>query len=179
MASNILKISISSFFLLLTAFIAVKALPPSPEENYAFIDFDGGFTALGYVSGVRVEFTANLYSADGEEISDDRDEILEILEDAASPEPPRLSTISEGIRLTTAATYVFTASLQNFRLNFDNTELTSNGQTEASDMLSHLLVTETEAKRDARTRSLAQLRFETEPPQENIFNVLVNRLLSM
>ena len=38
---------------------------PTSEKDYAYIEFDGGYTALGYVSGIKYEMDASLKDDEG------------------------------------------------------------------------------------------------------------------
>ena len=159
-----------SFFLICAAIALLSfAMPTSEKKDYAYIKFDGGYTALGYVSGIKYEMDVSLKDDEGTVYASDLNSVRATLE---SFDPG--STVKDGIYLEFNNAYVYSGSVTTFTLTINTSKTYSDGTTAPEAWLALMDATEADEKSDYRRKAESNLDFQTEPGGENPFAFISN-----
>ena len=152
-----------SFFLICAAIALLSfAMPTSVKKDYAYIEFDGGYTALGYVSGIQYEMDASLKDDEGTVYARGAVSVRETLE---SFDPG--STVKDGIYLEFDNAYVYSGSVTTFTLTINSSKTYSDGTTAPETWLALMDETEAEEKLNYRRKAESNLDYQAEPGGEN------------
>tara|TARA_A100001015_G_C14762462_1_gene621987 strand:+ start:245 stop:775 length:531 start_codon:yes stop_codon:yes gene_type:complete len=136
---------------------------PSEKKEYAYINFDGGYTALGYISGIEYEMDVSIEDDDGEVYASGKSEVIDILRsfDAGS-------TVKEGLFLKFNNGYVYTGSVTNtFTLRINTDKKYSDGTTTPESWISLVETTERSEKSNYKEEAEANLDYRAAPGGEN------------
>ena len=114
------KVSASALMSVISLCLLVMVLfPNTTDKSYAYIQFDGGYTALGYISGIKYEMNVSLTDPEGNEVLTGYDEVTTDLSRYAATD-----TIQEGWALNlTMPTYASSGSTQTFTLTVNNSSV--------------------------------------------------------
>ena len=152
-----------SFFLICAAIALLSfAMPTSEKKDYAYIEFDGGYTALGYVSGIKYEMDASLKDDEGTVYASGANSVRETLE---SFDPG--STVKDGIYLEFDNAYVYSGSVTTFTLTINTSKTYSDGTTAPETWLALMDATEADEKSNYRREAESVLDYQAEPGGEN------------
>ena len=160
-------------FLLIALSIGVLSFSfPSEKKEYAYLNFDGGYTALGYISGIKYEMDVSIEDDDGEVYASGKSDVISILRsfDAGS-------TVKEGLFLEFNNAYVYTGSVTNtFTLRINTSKEYSDGTTTPDSWISLIEVTELLEKEDYIEKAEANLDYRAAPGGENPLQFLASLL---
>ena len=137
-------------------------MPTSEKKDYAYIEFDGGYTALGYVSGIKYEMDASLKDDEGTVYARGASSVRETLE---SFDPG--STVKDGIYLEFDNAYVYSGSVTTFTLTINTSKTYSDGTTAPETWLALMDATEADEKSNYRREAESNLDYQAEPGGEN------------
>ena len=144
------------------------------EENYAYVDHEGGYTALGYIDSQEVYVYAELIGSEGETMASGMSRVRRTLQDA-----PIDNTFVEGVQLNAAAGLRWYASERNHKLSIYKLELESDGSPNLpSDWLNMLEELEANNLANYESHAKSALRYEKPPPRENSIVSEIGELLS-
>lgn len=154
LADAVLKISLSICLLGIALFF-IKGT----ERNYAYVDFEGGHVALGYIYRQDIFLDAKLI-LNGDVISDEISEVRELLREQATNE----STLVAGLQLEADAGIVWIGSeTDNYKLSCHQLKLESDGSANHIFWLNKLDELETNNLADYELNSSYALRYEKAP----------------
>ena len=152
-----------SFFLVCAAIALLSfAMPTSVKKDYAYIEFDGGYTALGYVSGIKYEMDASLKDDEGTVYASGADSVRSTLESLDAG-----SFVKDGIYLEFDNAYVYSGSVTTFTLTINTTKTYSRGGVLPETWLELMDAIEAEEKSNYRRKAESYLDFQAEPGGEN------------
>ena len=161
-----------SFFLICAAIALLSiAMPSSEKKDYAYIEFDGGYTALGYIAGISYDMSVTIEDDDGEVYASGKEEVVEILNTLEAGE-----TVLEGLFLEFNNSFEYTGSVSDFSLTINQTKSYSDGTTTADEWLSLVNSTEVEEKSNYRREAEGYLDFQAAPGGSNPLAFLTNLL---
>jgi hypothetical protein len=161
-----------SFFLISAAVALISiAIPASEKKDYAYIEFDGGYTALGYIAGISYDMSVTIEDDDGEVYASGKEEVVEILNTLEAGE-----TVLEGLFLEFNNSFEYTGSVSDFSLTINQTKSYSDGTTTADEWLSLVNSTEVDEKSNYRREAERYLDFQAAPGGSNPLAFLTNLL---
>jgi hypothetical protein len=161
-----------SFFLISAAVALISiAIPASEKKDYAYIEFDGGYTALGYIAGISYDMSVTIEDDDGEVYASGKEEVVEILNTLEAGE-----TVLEGLFLEFNNSFEYTGSVSDFSLTINQTKSYSDGTTTADEWLSLVNSTEVDEKSNYRREAEGYLDFQAAPGGSNPLAFLTNLL---
>ena len=153
-ADAVLKISLSICLLGLTLFFIKGA-----ERNYAYLDYEGGYVALGYIYRQDVYLDAKLV-LDGDVIADEISQVRNMLQDQAYLE----STLVSGLQLEADAGLEWIGSeTDSHKLKVHELKLESEGSSTSISWLNSLEQLEKDNLADYESVSSYALRYEKAP----------------
>jgi len=160
-------------FLLITLSIGVLSFSfPSEKKEYAYLNFDGGYTALGYISGIKYEMDVSIEDDDGEEYASGKSDVIELLRSLDAG-----STIKEGLFLKFNNAYVYSGSVTNtFTLRINTNKVYSDGTTTPESWIAKINSTELAEKNDYVEKAEANLDYRAAPGGENPLQFLASLL---
>ena len=147
------KVALSLFLISLSLLIVSMMMPDSEKKDYAYINFDGGYAALGYVS---------MKDDEGTVYASGKEEVLDVLRDFREG-----TRIKEGIFLEFDNSYFYSGSVSNFTLTINTRKLYSDGTTPPKNWIINIEAVEQKEKGDYRREALSHLYFESAPGGEN------------
>jgi len=154
----VLKVSLS-VCLLGIAFIFVQG----EERNYAYLDHQGGFTALGYIDRQTAYVDAELIGVDGSTLASGLSSVRRFLRNV-----PDGKTFNQGVILNADAGLSWIASERNHKLTIHQLELESDGSNDVVlDWLNQLDGLESRNILNYKTHAESALRYEKAPPSES------------
>lgn len=93
------------------------------DQNYATVEFDGGYTQIGIVYEERVTSEAEIILDDEVIVEGDIDDVITWILSTSDAS----STWIEGVTLSASTSIDWSASRQDFKLNTDNYKIVSDG----------------------------------------------------
>lgn len=160
-------------FLLIALSIGVLSFSfPSEKKEYAYINFDGGYKALGYITGIEYEMDVSIEDDDGEVYASGKSEVIDVLRsfDAGS-------TVKEGLFLKFNNGYVYTGTAANsFTLRINTDKKYSDGSTPPESWISLVETTERFEKSNYKEEAEANLDYRAAPGGENPLQFLASLL---
>ena len=167
---SMFKFSASALMTVVSLCLLIMVLfPNTTDKSYGYIEFDGGYTALGYISGIKYEMNVSVTDPEGDEVLTGYEAVIADLNNYESA-----NTIQEGWALNFDNGYVFSGSAQTFTLTINNSRMVSDGTLTFGDWLTTIESTMSEEKTDYRLKAEANLNFESAPAGENPLNLLKN-----
>ena len=167
---SVFKLSASALMTVISlCLLAMLLSPKSTEKTYAYIQFDGGYTALGYISGIKYEMNVSVTDPEGNEVLVGYDEVTTDLSGYAPTD-----TIQDGWALNFNNHYIYSGSTQTFTLTINDSSAVSDGSTTFNDWLETIGTTMMLEKTEYRLKAEANLNFESAPAGENPLNLLKN-----
>ena len=129
------------------------------DQNYATVEFDGGYTQIGIVYEERVTSEAEIILDDEVIVEGDIDDIITwILSNSDES-----ATWIEGVTLSASTSIDWTASRQNFELSTDSYDLVSDGTTAPREQVKKLESMLSNARDKRVSTSAASLTFSKDP----------------
>tara|TARA_B100000614_G_C14327575_1_gene403210 strand:+ start:61 stop:588 length:528 start_codon:yes stop_codon:yes gene_type:complete len=156
------KVALSLFLISLSLLIVSMMMPDSEKKDYAYINFDGGYAALGYISGIKYEMNVSMKDDEGTVYASGKEEVLDVLRDFREG-----TRIKEGIFLEFDNSYFYSGSVSNFTLTINTRKLYSDGTTPPKNWIINIEAVEQKEKGDYRREALSHLYFESAPGGEN------------
>ena len=160
-------------FLLIALSIGVLSFSfPSEKKEYAYLNFDGGYTALGYISGIEYVMDVSIEDEDGEVYESGKSEVIDLLRsfDAGA-------TVKKGLFLKFNNAYVYSGSVTNkFTLTINTDKKYSDGSTTPESWISLVETTELLEKLNYKEKAEANLDYRAAPGGENPLQFLASLL---
>ena len=161
-----------SFFLVCAAIALLSiAMPASEKKDYAYIEFDGGYTALGYIAGISYDMNVSIKDDDGEVYASGKESVLKSLNEFGEG-----STVIEGLFLEFNNSYEYSGSVTNFSLTINQSKTYSDGTTTADEWIRLINSTEVDEKSNYRREAEGYLDFQAAPGGSNPLAFLTNLL---
>ena len=159
---QIVKGALSIFLISLSLLIASMMITDAEKKDYAYINFDGGYSALGYISGIHYVMNVSMKDDEGKVFASGKEEVLEVLRGVGEGTP-----INEGVFLEFDNSYIFSGSVQPFTLGINSDKTYSDGTALAQSWISNVVETERLEKDDYKQKALSHVYFESAPGGEN------------
>ena len=161
-----------SFFLICAAVALLSfAMPSSEKKDYAYIEFDGGYTALGYIAGISYDMGVSIKDDDGEVYASGKASVEQVLNDFDAG-----STVKDGLFLEFNNSYEYSGSVSNFSLSINTSKTYSDGNVTADEWLQLINSTESQEKTNYRREAEGNLSFQAAPGGSNPLAFLTNLL---
>lgn len=139
--------------------LAVVFATGSADQNYATVQFDGGYSQIGIVYEERVSSEAQITLDDEVIIEGDIDDVITwILSNSDES-----TTWKKGVTLSASTSIDWSASRQNFELNTDSYDLVSDGTTVPLEQVKKLERMLSKANDTRKLTSTASLTFSKDP----------------
>ena len=159
---QILKGALSIFLISLSLLIASMMITDAEKKDYAYIEFDGGYMALGYISGITYEMNVSMKDDEGKVYASGKEKVLDLLKGVAEETP-----IKEGVFLEFDNSYIYSGSVSPFTLKINANKDYSDGTTLPQSWISIVIETERLEKTGYRQKAFSNLYFESAPGGEN------------
>lgn len=166
---DLLNVSGAALLSVVAVSVAILFVVPNSEKSFAYIEFDGGYTSLGYISGISYEMEVSITTPSGDVYKEGFDDVVRELSDFGSD-----TAVVENFTLNITSAYVYSGSAQEFSLILTNDKITSDGSTKGSEWLQMISDLNEKQKTNYRTLAEQSLRFEKAPQGENPFNIIKN-----
>lgn len=167
-ADVILKLTISLCLVALVLSFFKKT-----EEKYAYVEYHGGYQALGYINRENAFIDAEMFF-DDKKITDDWEEAISILEDSEHGD-----ILNDGFELNIDYGVEWDASKTTFKLSTGEKKFVSNGELKASDVLNEIKKLEEDNIQSYRATSAQSLRFEKAPTDSFLSSKVTNWLQNL
>ena len=166
---QIVKGALSIFLISLSLLIASMMITDAEKKEYAYVNFDGGYTALGYIAGIQYVMDVSMKNDEGQVFASGKEEVLEVLRGVGEGTP-----INEGVFLEFDNSYVYSGSVQAFTLKFNTNKYYSDGTALPESWISNVIETERLETAGYKQGALSHLYFESAPEGENPLAFLKN-----
>ena len=160
--NNILKGALSIFLIVLALSIFIFAMPDTKDKDYAYVNYDGGYTALGYIAGIEYQFNVTVEDDYGEIYADGKSEVIELLNSLDEG-----ALISKGVFLKFNNAFEYQGSVQDFTLTINTDKHYSDGEVLPSAWERRINSTESLEKNNFKKNALSYLDFESAPGGSN------------
>jgi len=160
--NNVLKGALSIFLIVLALSIFTFALPDAKDKDYAYVNYDGGYTALGYIAGIEYQFNVTMEDDSGEIYADGKSEVIELLNSFEAG-----TVIRKGVFLKFNNAYKYKGSVQDFTLRINTDKYYSDGEVLPSAWESRINSTESLEKNNYKKNALSYLDLEPAPGGSN------------
>lgn len=157
-----------STLILVGGLLAVVFATGGAEQNYATVNFDGGYSRIGIIYEERVTSEATIILDNEVVIDGDINDVIAWIQ-ANSDDT---STWKEGVNLTASTAIEWTASRQNFTLTTDSYDITSDGTLVALGEVAKLQAMLSQANSSRQLTSLNALEFSKDPNSGTIGQLL-------
>ena len=114
---------VTSTSILVIGLIIVVFATGSADNNYATVEFDGGYSQIGIIYGERVTSEAAITFEDEDIVSGDIDDVIAWIQDNSDDSDIWV----EGVSLSASTSISWIASRQDFELKTDSYVITSDG----------------------------------------------------
>lgn len=149
---------VSASALMLTGAIAILSfISTNNNKDYATLDYDGGWTSLGYIEGIDYESRVTVSGADGEVYFDGLDDAISELKKIGNGQ------VKDGLILKYTPKYEYKGSERNFTLNLATVTRKTNGLTGFA-FAKVIQELEDRNKLSYKTEALSELDFKKSPP---------------
>lgn len=165
------KGSLSIFLITLSLLCLGVIITEEEKKDYAYINYDGGYSALGYISGIQYEMNVSMEDDEGEDYAGNKEEVLDTLKSFGAND-----TIKQGIFLKFNNSYEYTGSVRNFTLRINTEKYYSDGTTKPESWLEMIESTERNEKSNYKRQATSNLSFESAPGGENPLAFIKNLL---
>ncbi len=159
---QIVKGALSIFLISLSLLIASMMITDAEKKDYAYIDFDGGYSALGYISGIQYEMNVSMKDDEGKVYASGKEKVLNLLKGVDEGTP-----IIEGVFLEFDNSYVYSGSVQTFNLKINTNKYYSDGTALPQSWISNIETAERVEKDGFKQKALSHLFFESAPGGAN------------
>ena len=156
------KGSLSVLLIILSLLGLGKIVNEGIKKDYAYINYDGGYSALGYISGIRYVMNISMENDEGQNYASNKEEALDLLKSFGQND-----TIKLGIFLKFNNAYEYSGSTSNFTLTINTNKYYSDGTTTAEYWLEMIERIERVEKGNYRADAYSYLYFESAPWDEN------------
>ena len=160
--NNILKGALSIFLIVLALSIFIFAMPDTKDKDYAYVNYDGGYTALGYIAGIEYQFNVTVEDDYGEIYAEGKSEVIELLNSFEEG-----TLIRKGVFLKFNNAFEYQGSLQDFTLRINTDKHYSDGEVLPSAWERRINSTESLEKNNFKKNALSYLDFESAPGGSN------------
>ena len=109
---QIVKGALSIFLISLSLLIASMMITDAEKKEYAYVNFDGGYSALGYIAGIQYVMDVSMKNDEGQVFASGKEEVLEVLRGVGEGTP-----INQGVFLEFDNSYLYSGSVQTFNLS--------------------------------------------------------------
>ena len=165
------KGSLSIFLITLSLLCLGKIITKEEKKDYAYINYDGGYTALGYISGINYEMNVYMEDDEGQNYAGNRKEVLDVLKSFNAND-----TIKKGIFLKFNNAYKYSGSVKDFTLRVNTSKNYSDGTIKPESWLEMIESTELDEKSDYKQKATSNLYFESAPGGQNPLAFIKNLL---
>ena len=166
---QIVKGALSIFLISLSLLIASMMITDAEKKEYAYVNFDGGYSALGYIAGIQYVMDVSMKNDEGQVFASGKEEVLEVLRGVGEGTP-----INEGVFLEFDNSYLYSGSVQTFTMKINSDKTYSDGTVMPQSWISNVIETERLEKDGYKQKALSYVFFESAPGGENPLAFLKN-----